>query len=404
MELIGHVMHYEWGKLGEDSYVAKLAAANRSDDDTPFVVDASKPYAELWMGDHCSGPSLVKKSGKELGSVLRPHEKPTFLFKVLSVRKALSIQVHPNKRQAAKLHAQFPDIYKDPNHKPELAIALTDFQAMCGFRPYDEIYSNLKAWPELQDLLGADQIEKLTLNADDDEVLRNLYASLMHSEPEQLEKCISKMHSKIRTKPDKCSLDQLFLQLHQDFGNDVGLLSIYFLNVLDLQPGQAIYLSANVPHAYLRGDCVECMACSDNVVRAGLTPKFKDVDTLLELLVCQGAPAQSMLCRSVVKDPERQPYTRTFLPNDLWLTDFVVSMLKIPTGVKTYPVSNALNGCILLICSGKGLLRGGKNIALNVQFGSIIFVPSDASAELELCIENTGEEFVAYQAMQKDFI
>ena len=43
---------------------------------------------------------------------------------------------------------------------------------------------------------------------------------------------------------------------------------------------QAIYLAANVPHAYISGELVECMATSDNVIRAGLTPKLRWVSLL----------------------------------------------------------------------------------------------------------------------------
>lgn len=223
----------------------------------------------------------------------------------------------------------------------------------------------------------------------------------MHSEAEQLEKCISKIYSKILAKPDQSALEQLFLQLHKDFGSDVGLLSIYFLNVLDLEPGQAIYLSAGVPHAYLQGDCIECMACSDNVVRAGLTPKFKDVDTLLELLKWDCSPAQSMLYQSVQLDLERQPYTRTFIPK---VEDFAVSALKIPKGVCEYSISNAPKGCILLVCSGKGLLDGKGIEPTVLQFGSVVFIPATAGAELRLALDDSGEEFVAYQAMSNHFL
>lgn len=125
MEILGSIKNYDWGKLGSDSEVVKLAKLN----DETFVVDESKPYSELWMGDHVSGQSQVKGSDELLGDFIQKNrdeniggqEKLPFLFKVLSIRKALSIQVHPNKAQAEKLHALYPDIYKDPNHKPEVS-------------------------------------------------------------------------------------------------------------------------------------------------------------------------------------------------------------------------------------------------------------------------------------------
>ena len=91
MEIVGNVKNYDWGKLGEQSEVAKLAAIN----DETFHLNDSTPYSELWMGAHTSGPSTLKANGKELGSIIS--KSLPYLFKVLSIRKALSIQVHPNK-------------------------------------------------------------------------------------------------------------------------------------------------------------------------------------------------------------------------------------------------------------------------------------------------------------------
>lgn len=125
MEIIGDIKNYDWGKLGSESEVVKLAKLN----DVDFVADESKPYSELWMGDHVSGQSKVKETGELLGDFIQKNRdgnvggqaKLPFLFKILSIRKALSIQVHPNKAEAEKLHKEHPEIYKDPNHKPEVS-------------------------------------------------------------------------------------------------------------------------------------------------------------------------------------------------------------------------------------------------------------------------------------------
>ena len=141
------VQNYAWGRIGEDSIIARLKMVS----DANFSVGPTTPYAELWMGTHVNGPSKLE-DGTPLLDWLQanpdavgtlpedysPGDLP-FLFKVLSIRTALSIQAHPNKHRAPVLHATKPDIYKDPNHKPEMAIALTPFEAMCGFRPISEI-------------------------------------------------------------------------------------------------------------------------------------------------------------------------------------------------------------------------------------------------------------------------
>jgi mannose-6-phosphate isomerase len=109
---------------------------------------------------------------------------------------------------------------------------------------------------------------------------------MMTKSPEFVTNQFNQLRSTLASKPqsDRIYLDSLFLRLAEQYPNDVGCFSIYLLNVIQLAQGEAIYLSANIPHAYLFGDGVECMACSDNVVRAGLTPKFKDVAVLCDML------------------------------------------------------------------------------------------------------------------------
>nr|CAD7416411.1 unnamed protein product [Timema cristinae] len=154
MELRCAVQQYAWGKHGLSSKVAQIAKNN----DPDFVANELSPYAELWMGTHPNGPSVIKVSGQELGDWVLENTDTLgvkvmakfgpqlpFLFKVLSVREALSIQAHPSKNHAEELHRLRPDIYKDPNHKPELAIAITPFEALCGFRLAREIAEFLKS-------------------------------------------------------------------------------------------------------------------------------------------------------------------------------------------------------------------------------------------------------------------
>ncbi|CAM9480025.1 unnamed protein product [Ectocarpus sp. 13 AM-2016] len=157
------LQRYAWGKSGSDSMVAQL----KKSEDPDFDVDEGQTYAELWMGTHPNGPSRVMRDGHEGTDELQglygsaegpgmflielletyPHylgdqehvgDLP-FMFKVLSINKALSIQAHPDKKLAERLYATRPDLYKDDNHKPEMAVALSDFEGLCGFRPFREI-------------------------------------------------------------------------------------------------------------------------------------------------------------------------------------------------------------------------------------------------------------------------
>lgn len=222
MELIPDIKSYDWGKLGDDSEVAALALANGAD---ASDVDATLPYAEWWIGDHVSGPSRVRRTGESLAAVIgrdptligaaagAPDAKLPFLLKVLSIRKALSIQVHPSKvctsehcpnnnrilikillqEVAEALHRDHPDLYKDPNHKPELAIALTPFLALCGFRPHAEIYAELQRLPPLVQLIGAANLERLHSDSNTADGLKQCFATLMHSTPQQVSDCIRQL-------------------------------------------------------------------------------------------------------------------------------------------------------------------------------------------------------------------
>lgn len=131
------------------------------------------------MGTHPSGPSLVADTGIPLKEWIQQHPEALgervrdrfgddlpFLFKVLSVETALSIQSHPDKQLAERLHAQRPDVYKDPNHKPEMALSLTDFEALCGFVSHEELCEALQAHPELRACVGEANTAALLLAED----------------------------------------------------------------------------------------------------------------------------------------------------------------------------------------------------------------------------------------------
>ena len=121
------VQHYAWGS-DATGLVARLTNHTTTD----------KPCAELWMGTHPSGPSTIHSTKQTLSEYLGGRQLP-FLFKVLSVKTALSIQAHPDKKLAEQLHSRDPKNYPDDNHKPEMAIAVTNFEALCSFRTVEDV-------------------------------------------------------------------------------------------------------------------------------------------------------------------------------------------------------------------------------------------------------------------------
>jgi len=286
------VQQYAWGKVGNDSLVGRLASSGQPD----FKLDTTAPYAEMWVGTHPSGPSLVLDGDEPvaLSDWMKVNSKKgslPFLFKILSVRTALSIQAHPDRTLAARLHHSKPDKYKDDNHKPEMAVAITPFEAMCSFRPAAQILANLKATPELVAVVGEVAVELLeativpgvpTQGEPFKMALRALFEALMSSPKHVVEASLRALMDRVEGGPD--GLDALASRLHAQYPGDVGVFCAYLLNYTVLQPGEALFLAANEPHAYISGDCAEIMANSDNVIRAGLTPKWMDIGTLCSCL------------------------------------------------------------------------------------------------------------------------
>ncbi|PJF16906.1 Mannose-6-phosphate isomerase [Paramicrosporidium saccamoebae] len=272
-EVVAAVQNYEWGLLGSNSLVAKISAKNSDQQ-----IDESKPYAET------TSPMV-------LPAILLILADLPFLFKILSVGKALSIQAHPDIELAKKLHAKDPKNYRDPNHKPEMTIALTIFEALCGFRPLAAIVENLANVPELNNLVDIETVTalKAVVKSNDSEAqktaLKNFFAKFIAADKEIVCEQINAFVSRLTSINRKTTeLEELCLRLNSQYPEEVGCFCVFLLNYITLTPGEAVFLAANEPHAYLSGECIECMALSDNVVRAGLTPKFRDMETLVEML------------------------------------------------------------------------------------------------------------------------
>ena len=203
----------------------------------------------------------------------------------MSIGKALSIQTHPDKAAACALNIIAPDKYPDDNHKPEIAIAFTELKALAGLKNKREIKKLLEDYPVFTSVLEGQP--GVSLNNEEqftDAERGTLYNSILFIETEKLEKVISQILKLIKEKSNPEYIEEVFLREFEEYGFDPGLLALFFFNLVHLKKGEAFFTPAGVPHAYLCGDIVECMATSDNVVRAGLTPKFKDIDTLVKIL------------------------------------------------------------------------------------------------------------------------
>ncbi|KAI0521955.1 mannose-6-phosphate isomerase [Xylaria bambusicola] len=427
------VNSYDWGKIGSESAAAKFAAATPSDS---LNIESEKPYAELWMGTHPSNPSKDLESGRNLLDLVgsnamflgpsvkaRYGSKLPFLFKVLSINKALSIQAHPNKKLAEQLHANDPKNYPDDNHKPEMTIAVTDFEGLCGFRPLEEIAHFLASVPALRQLVGEDVskgfIDRVKSQETDDaskeqnkRALRSVFAALMQSSPEEVasasKSLVSEADSKGADFADRGTkstsgetMAKLIHRLNQQFPDDIGLFVLFFLNYVTLSPGEALFLKADDIHAYLSGDIIECMAASDNVVRAGFTPKFKDVQNLVNMLTYNYAPIEEQKM-----SPKEYPYAvlnRTAYSSgseailyDPPIDEFSV-IRSVLRGNGSKVTFDPIDGPSIIICtSGKGKISVGPKTE-EIKEGYVFFVGATA----ELIMESEGEqddEFITFKA------
>mmetsp|Transcript_7958 Transcript_7958/g.14387 ORF Transcript_7958/g.14387 Transcript_7958/m.14387 type:complete len:319 (-) Transcript_7958:68-1024(-) len=297
--LRGSVQDYAWGKPSASDPLVKRIYDSQCEASSLPPSNLEK-YAEIWLGTHPNGPSTLIDSNTTLKSYLTPSNDLPYLLKVLSISKVLSIQSHPDSALASQLHASNPSVYKTPCHKPEMAIALTPFSAMLGFRTLSSLYSNLQQYPEIKEIVGSKawndltschsstcgmDFAQLTISS-----VSNFFTNYMSNyDPDSLGPTVcSKIISRLNLKSPLTSLDTLILKFNSQFPLDCGVLSPIFLNVLNLKPGESLYVPPNTPHAYISGDIIECMARSDNVVRCGLTGKFKDVEVLCGSLDYEG--------------------------------------------------------------------------------------------------------------------
>lgn len=292
--LENRVREYAWGSFAAIQDLLGLDRGSRT-----------RPMAELWMGAHPLAPSLVRAGGARLPLDRVIEEDPEgtlgpfaarafggrlpFLFKVLGVRLPLSIQVHPGveparegfqRENAAGLALDDPGrFYRDASHKPELLCALTRFHALKGFRPVGEILPLLEGTAP-GGLAG--EIEALR-ERPDGRGLRALVARILGMDEDRRKRVIREaLREGGETGEEEGPLVWV-RRLAADFPGDAGVLAPLLMNLVTLEPGEALEIAPGELHAYLRGTGLELMANSDNVIRGGLTLKAVDRDELLRV-------------------------------------------------------------------------------------------------------------------------
>ncbi|MDH6609492.1 mannose-6-phosphate isomerase [Streptomyces sp. SAI-208] len=350
-----------------------------------------EPQAEMWMGAHPGAPSRTGRGtlvevidadpARELGeaAVAKFGPRLPFLLKILAAGAPLSLQVHPDLAQAKEgyddeerrgipVDAGHRN-YKDANHKPELICALTEFDGLCGFRDPARA-------AELLDALGVDSLKP--------------YVDLLHAHPEEaaLREVLTAVLSADRAEMAHTVTEAAaacarlggdhapYAEIAHHYPGDPGVIAAMLLNHVRLQPGEALFLGAGIPHAYLSGLGVEIMANSDNVLRCGLTPKHVDVPELLRVVRFEAADPG-------VLRPEASPDGEEVYETPI--DEFRLSRYVLPVGAGTHDLTRPAPQ--ILLCTA-GFVRVGEH---ELGPGQSVFVPAGETAE----VSGTGTLFRA---------
>jgi mannose-6-phosphate isomerase len=370
------IQPYAWG--------SKTAIAQMIGQPNP----ANQPQAELWLGTHPKGPSMVVAGDDRVSlqqlidrqpvDILGPYVVGRFgrtlpyLFKVLAAAQPLSIQAHPSKNQAIEgfdrenregKALDAPDRnYRDANHKPEIICALTPFWGLNGFRsPAEAVDLLAPVCPH--DLDDAFQ----DLKTRQRHGLKDFFEAMMTLSKDKRKAAAQEVINKAGPLADTSAPYRWMIDLARAYPADLGILSPALLNLICLEPGQAMYLPAGQLHAYLDGVGIELMANSDNVLRGGLTPKHVDVAELLRVVRFEETAINILVPKPV--GPAESGY-------DCPAEEFSLAVIRPPKG-RPYVSPTIRNVEMLLCTAGEGSIQdGGQGVRLSMKKGDSFLIPA----------------------------
>lgn len=356
------------------------------------IPQTDKPMAEIWFGTHHGSATRVVGSSSSLEQVLLEagKEKLPFLLKILAAEAPLSIQAHPNPSQAIagfeQENLQGVDLsdpvrnYKDDKAKPEMIVALSPtFEALVGFSDVRIIQERLQ---ELLELSPSVALAELLANwlkmLESLDGIRKVFMDSL-TNPSLNDQVISDFVDSAEQSP---ALVELVSHLTTHHGLDRGVISAIFLNQVTLTRGQAIFVPAGMPHAYLSGLGVEIMIASDNVLRGGLTPKHIDVEELSKVLVFESTDVE------VVRQKELATGLSQF---DIPVDEFTFYQVSLSSNNMLIDLN--LPGDAVILCVG-GSIAVSNSLAERevVNLGEAAFISKDAKM---FSLTGSGEAYLA---------
>ena len=307
------------------------------------------------------GESVVERYGTSL----------PYLLKVIAPAEPLSLQVHPSieraeegfaAEEAAGVPRSAPNRnYKDRNHKPELAYALTTFEALAGFRARRRIGEVLKGLDaplaqRLRAVLGMGGVRG---------AFEYLLREQTRPSPEEVADVAEACAARPAADSPSARADRVAAMLSERHPGDPGVVASLLMNPVTLNPGEALFLSAGTVHAYLSGVAVEIMAASDNVLRAGLTHKHVDVPELLAVLNSSASPPTRIAPEHV-----NAAVSTFYAPVD----DFELSEIRLRDANTRVRVRGIGPRTVLCLRGAAQLEAGGR--VRSVIAGQAVFVPA----------------------------
>jgi mannose-6-phosphate isomerase len=386
--LAGVVRPYPWGSR---ILLAELQGR---------AVPADGPEAELWLGAHPGDPSTVAGPDGPVSLATLIEDDPKarlgpevtdefgarlpYLMKVLAAAAPLSLQAHPDAEYArAAYAAQEADPgasrnYTDPYHKPEMLVALTPFEALCGFRAPDVSAAVLEGLglPALEPVVAALRAGVTGLR----DAVETLLTWPSGERAELIESVAAAAHARAADRYAQCYA--LAADLAARYPGDPGVLVALLLNQVTLAPGEALWMPAGNLHAYLKGACVEIMAASDNVLRGGLTPKRVDVPELLRVLRFEVLTDPILHARQVSPGVVTWPVP---------VREFALYRVELDGSRPPAPVP-AAGPRIILGTRGDVFVAEEHGTPVEVAQGAAAFATADAGP---ITLAGVGEAFIA---------
>lgn len=385
LRIEGEIQHYAWGS---HTILPNFLS----------LEPTTEPWAELWLGAHPLAPSRVVDREIPLDRAIAAEprrmlgeavtrvfgDKLPFLLKLIAPAQPLSLQVHPSREHAKESFAaenaaglaldSAARNYRDPNHKPEMVLALEPFEALCGFRTPRKAGAMLEG-------LHSPLAERMRLLIQDQPTAHGVRAAFRML----ISPAMSPAQGEVVALAEACAerlaegsspsvrIDRIVGYLHERFPGDPGVAAALLLNPVSLQPGEAMFVPAGIIHSYLSGFAVEIMASSDNVLRAGLTPKKVDAHELLQCVSVNAAPPIRVAPEHLTEHTNAY-----FAPID----DFELSVTTIAGKEGSFfpGITIPGSGPRILLCTDGDIIVESSSGRHRIGRGGAIFVSASAGA------------------------